>query len=300
MSQPPPPPTSCPLRFVPWLAAVLTAGWGLGILAAIVQQRFAPLILFPLLFGAIIGATAVFLARIVKLGHRRAVGFGAIAAVLLAVFAMHWQSYRLAVAQALRDAEQHAQLVQFHPQFATTTVPPPPEDVWQFLSERAEQGRLLPGGMLLKHSSVWGMWGFETLLTITGALAVVIPLMRHPYCDRCRSWFRMVRRGELSRRAGEWVASRQQFPAEHLPLEYRLLACESGCGASGLDVSWPVTRGAQGVVPAGGVRLWLSKDDCRILLALLDEDAQHAASPIPDTSTDRTSSGARSEPPKHS
>jgi len=275
---------------------LLAAAWGAGMLAAIVQQRFAPLILFPLLFGAVVGAAAVVLARIIKLGHRAVVGFGAIAAVLLAVFAMHWQSYRLAVAQALRDAEQHAQLVQFHPQFATTTVPPPPADVWQFLNERAEQGRLLPGGTMLKHSAVWGMWGLETLLTIAGALVVVIPWMRHPYCDRCRSWFRTVRRGSLSRRSGEWVASRQKLSAEHLPLEYRLLSCESGCGATGLDVSWPVTQSVGGVVPAGGVRLWLSKDDCRSLLALLDEDAQHE-SPTTGASTDRTSSGARSEPP---
>ncbi len=300
MSQPPPPPTTCPVRIVPWLAALLAAAWGAGLLAAIVQQRFAPLLLFPLLFGVVIGAAAVALARAIKLGHRAAVAFGAIAAVLLAVFALHWQSYRQAEAQALKDAEQHAQLVQFHPQFATTTVPPPPADVWQFLDERAAQGRLLPGGMLLKHSAVWGMWGFETLLTIVGALVVVIPSMRHPYCDRCRSWFRMVRRGSLSLRTGEWVASRQKLPAEHLPLAYRLLACESGCGATGLDVSWPVTQGARGVVPAGGVRLWLSKDDCRNLLALLDEDAQQEASPIAGTGTDRTSTGARSEPPNHS
>lgn len=250
-----------------WVPVCLIHGGLVAWLATLVEPFSAPVVLFSLLVGAVLGAILVGTIRLFQIANRPTVLWGTVVAALIAVVGQHYFSYRTAYRAAREDGRtyQLAQLA-FRGQ-GLEEMPVPPEGFFRFLRWRAARGFGLLG-FKAEDWVVWLLWAADGAIVLAAALAVVHPALNRPYCDRCRSWFRTTRGGPVdpatARRLAELVQA--QLPEPLASARYGLLACRAGCGPTELRLAW--------VRPKGGVssvRIWLDLARRNQILHTLDQ-----------------------------
>jgi len=260
------------LLAAPLLGAI--AAWG----AHAAEPYFAPLVIFPLVVGLILGAMLVGLLRTVQLAHRPTIWTGVVLAAVVAVAGQHYLAYRAARAAALRDAEKYQQARSAFPEQVQGRLPHVPPNPLDYMQREASRGRPLLGQYRARGWLTWLSWGVDGLLVLAAAVLVVLPAARQPYCNRCLSWYCTARSGRLdglsARRLAEAAGAEGPAQVEQVrSARYRLLGCRSGCGPTGFELVWEDRQHNVSLV-----RGWLDAETRDRVVSILDE----AQSPIPD------------------
>jgi len=238
-----------------WVAMVVQTDFG-----------FAPLVIFPLLIGVGLGAMLVGLMRLTQVGHRSTVAIGSVAIALITVIALHYIGYLKTYRWPRDNADQptpRAWIVEI-------------DDFDEHMLQRAELGIPLAWGYTARGPGAWLTWTVDGLLVLAAALAVVVPAVRLPYCNRCRTWYRVIRSGRIDVESGRALAEAVGLavPERAVAVRYRLLACNGGCGPGGLDLSWEQPRQS-----ARSMRTWLTTEQRdRVARALDEVNAPHESS----------------------
>ena len=233
-----------------WLVAAPVVGgiaaWG----GMIGQTYWAPLGLFPILVGIGLGAMLVGLMRVAQVGHRPTLFSGAVLAAVVAVAGQHYLGYREAAREQGRpDAELLEKARQAFPEWFQGRRAELPDDFLEYMRQQAARGRPLAvnyptGAPLLRWTAVgvwaWVSWAVDGLLLLAAAIAVMIPAVGQPYCNRCRSWYRTIRSGRISPGVAARLAevAGAELGASAKSARYRLSNCTGGCSATRLELSW--------------------------------------------------------------
>jgi hypothetical protein len=256
----------CP-HVVLWLPLCLVHGSAVAWLAFGLQKHFAPLVLFPALVGATLGVTLVGLMRLVQVAGRTTVLVGAIVACFATVYGQHYFSYLQQRETALEQAAQFRMAARLHPDMVQGTPPEPASGVVEFLRWQAIRGRPIMASVVARGPWAWASWALDGTVTLLAVLLITIPASRQPYCDRCRSWFRTVRQGDLAQALASEMAAEVgiESPDDVRRATYRLVGCRSGCGTSGFELCWELPNGQRKTA-----RLWISADDRTRLEAMVN------------------------------
>lgn len=247
------------------LAIVVAPLFGLiwAWLAVGVQSYFAPLFLLPLLVGAFAGLSIVGVVRFAQVGHRPTILLAAVLAATVAATAQHGfgylNTYYWACPSTGPDSpaglDITALLREMRPSFG------------EYMAAQARHGRPLPMGHTAQGWFAWLTWAIDLLLVIVGAVAVTIPAMRVPYCNRCRTWYRTIRSGKIDQPTALRLAELVGVDEVDHPKSprYRLSACEGGCGPTRCELSWEEPDGAILLV-----RVWLDPARRNQVATILD------------------------------
>lgn len=247
------------------LAIVVAPLFGLiwAWLAEGAQAYFAPLILFPLLVGTFAGLSVVGLVRFAHVGHRPTILLAAVLAAVVAATAQHGFGYlntyywaRPPVGPGVAPGMDFSELFQeMRPSFG------------EYMAAQAQRGRPLLLDYTAQGWGAWLTWAVDLLLVIAGAIAVTIPAMRVPYCNRCRTWYRTIRNGKIDQPTALRIAELVGVDEVDHPRSprYRLSACEGGCGPTRCELSWEESDGAIALV-----RAWLDSAARNQVAAILD------------------------------
>ena len=250
-----------------WGPACLVYGGLIGWVAVFVERFRAPLGLLPLLVGALLGASLVGMSRVCQVGNRFTIVLGVVLASLAAVSSQHYVGYREACRQAQDDARSYRLARLAFNDAVLGEMPVPPAGFLDFLRWRAARGfRVL--GYHAQGTAVWLIWAADALLLVAAAVAVVLPALRRPYCDRCRSWFATTRRGPIDPVTAQNVATliETELPDEVASAQYRVFACRGGCGPIGFDLRWQGPGGA-----SSSKTVWLDLERRNHVVRALDE-----------------------------
>ena len=247
-----------------WMPAAVVFGGLTAWLAMIARTYREPLVIFPLLVGVVLGAMLVGLMRLGHIGHRPTVLFGTVLAVAVTVpgqhYAVYYKAYHLPSngpkiqPDSGLDISRLAE--QFRPDFA------------QFMQNSAAKGRRMVWGYVAIGWVAWVSWAADGLLVLAAALAMVVPAVRLPYCNRCRTWYRVIRSGRIDVPTARRLAELTDLPTvdRATAARYRLLHCSGGCGPTDFDLSWDESpRGTS------SVRAWLDADCRNRVVEVLDE-----------------------------
>ena len=185
-------------QFLWWLPACLIHGTVVAWLAYGVQKSFAPLGLFPVLVGIVLGMTLAGLMRLVQVANRRTIVAGAAVACIATVAGQHFFSYQEQRETAVRQAAQFRIAAQAYPGLVQGKPPQPASSLIDYLRWQAIRGRPIFGDVVARGSMAWTSWAVDACLVLAATMVVVIPASRQPYCNQCRTWFSTVRRGRLA------------------------------------------------------------------------------------------------------
>ncbi len=246
-------PPSAAGRFV-WrgVAVALVGGPLLGAITAwgahVAAGYFAPLVVFPLLVGTLLGAMFAGLLRLVEMAHRPLAWLGLLLAVAVAIAGQHYLAYRAAYAAALEDAAKFDKARAVAPEDLRGRLPRVPDSPLDFLQTEARRGRPIWNRYLAQDAWAWTSWAVDGLLLLGAASWIVFPALRQPYCNQCLSWFHTVRSGRvdtttLARLAQALGPELLQVPDQTVSARYRLLSCRSGCGPTGFELIFTGRRG---------------------------------------------------------
>ena len=231
---------SCVLFF----ALAVGAAAIMAAVAVAIQPYFAPLLLFPILVGAALGAALLGGMRLANAAHRSSALAVTALAVLVMFSAQHYFSYRVAQRNAVLEADRRETLGEAFPELAQKLATTgPPRSFGEFLQASAAQGLTL-FGQQVSGAGIWVLWTVDLLLSLAATIALVVLALRRPFCDVCGSWYRGTRRGPLDHPSAHALAcalsgSQISAPQTKAPAaRYRLLACRGGCGATGCQLSW--------------------------------------------------------------
>jgi len=224
-----------------WLPGCVLLGVLLGGAAAVVHTWFAPLIFFPLLVGFLLGMLSVGWLRLSQVAYRPIVAVGVILAVCATVGVEHYTCFQLARRAALRSDGKELGLARAA---FPERLPSVPDSFGHYLVQAAERGRPILKDWVARAVWAWASWAVAGILIVVGAAAILVPALRMPYCDRCRSWYRTTASGRLSAGATTRLAALLgvEIPDQPAAARYRILTCESGCGPTGIELSWRVSR----------------------------------------------------------
>lgn len=222
------------------VVGVLWAWWG-----EVAQTFFAPFLLFPLLIGAGVGVTMVGVARVTQSGNHATIVAGVVLAACLAAVGQHYVLYldlyywhRPAVTGEAGQAVLQAAVRDLIPSFG------------QYLQSQVDRGRPLLPDYRIEGWAVWFSWVIDGILTMAAAVAVTLPAMRTPYCDRCRSWYRVTRNGKIDLPTAERLAEMAGvvLPERTRSRRYRFSDCRSGCSPTCCELSWEDMAGRVSLV----------------------------------------------------
>jgi hypothetical protein len=249
-------PRLTPVRFdlstlLRWTGLVVPLAAAIAAVSAHVQQLgFAPLGLFSILVGLLLGAGMAFAALVTNMGHRPSGLAAAVFLALLTALAQHGFAYCRYVAAYRATEQTEARLLLLR----QTDSDFGPAGLSRFLRAGARQG------------AVW-LWLLDATLIVVTSLVVVFVQLRRPYCNACRDWYRVIQSGPLEVDVATRLAAATgiELPAIARSVGYRLLACRSGCHPIGLRLSWIAARG-----PASSPRVWLDGDRRDQAITLVD------------------------------
>ena len=231
--------------------------------ADVAQFYFAPIILFPLLIGVFAGLSVVGLVRFAQIGHRPTIVLGAVLTAVVAAAGQHGFGYLNAYVWAeplgracpMIDRDLSSVLSEIRPSFG------------EYMDAQANRGRPLPGGVTARGGVAWLTWAIDAILVIAGAVVVLIPAVRVPYCNRCGTWYRTVRGGKIDLETAQKLAN--QIGVEPIghprSARYRLSACHGGCGPTRCELSWEESIGS-----VDSVQIWLDAAGRSHVVAILD------------------------------
>ncbi len=263
-----------PVQGLAWLMACLLLGAAAAASALAVQRIFAPVGLFPLLAGVVLGGLLVVLMRAGHIGHRPTLVAGGVLAVAVTVVGQHFLSYRQAVRAA--TAGQAPWVAVLFPEHA------PPQSFAEFLREEARHGR--PVGRLTASGPwAWFTWGLDAVLLAVPAIVLVVVSARLPYCDRCGTWFRTIRAARLEPGQAAELAAVLGLacpPGPHR-LRVRMIDCTGGCGPAGLACAWSDLAPDSPQAGTPGY-VWLDRPARARVQAILDRPAEEEPPPSPD------------------
>jgi hypothetical protein len=253
------------------------------------ELKFAPFIAFPLLLGGGLGAVVVGLIRLGQLGNRFTILLATVLAVGVAVVGEHYFPYR----EALKEAERigpmmlgpsrpdsnapdaiKGSVAQALKQLAQR--PAAPGSFVEYLRQQAAVGRPIFGDHTAHGMAAWLTWWADALLVLAAALAMVVPALRQPYCNRCRTWYRTIRAGRIDGPTGQRLAAVAGVSDVGQPVSarYRLASCKGGCGPTRFEFSWERGDGA-----TSWTQTWLDAARRNRTMQLLDEALAAAAEP---------------------
>jgi len=251
-----------------WVPACLLLGALVSRASVVAEAYGRPFLLFPLLVGVGLGAMTVGMMRLLQVGNRPTILLGTVSAAAVTVAGQHYFGYLAAWEAYHQQAAKVEMARQAFPDAVKGRISSPPANVFEFLREDAAAGRPLPGGYVARGWGAWASWAVDGLLVLATTLAMVIPAGRQPYCNRCRSWYRVNRSGRIDvPTAGRLAQIAEVAPAEQpTAARYRLLNCNGGCGPTGFELSWDKS-------PSGtsSVRLWLDPERRNQMVQVLDE-----------------------------
>jgi hypothetical protein len=221
------------LKLAAFLPIGLVVGGLIGGAAAHAQTYFAPLVIFPVLVGFVLGGLLVIFMRVANTGHRGTVVVVTILAIATTTAATHYVCYQFYVRS---EPTRRAAMVQA----AFGDDAGMPSSFADYLEREANRGRTIFGQHRAQGVWVWITWAVDGLLLGAAALAVVIMALRLPYCDQCRTWYRATRIGRLKPANGVLVGSAALIAMPEKPhsVRYRLLNCLGACGPTGLELMW--------------------------------------------------------------
>ena len=268
-SDPTPPPAArfrwglCAL----WAPACLAYGGLVGWVAVLVERSRAPAVLFPILLGVVLGMSVAGMGRVIQVGNRFTVLLGTVLAASAALFGQHYVSYRLARREAAEDARTFRRAAGLFQDAVLGEMPVPPDGFLEYLRWEAARG-LRVFGRQVRGAGVWTLWTAHGLLVLAAALAVVVPSLNKPYCDRCRSWFATIRRGPVAPETARRLAAEigAELPDEIASARYRLSACRGGCGPTRFELHVE-QRGGEW----SSKRVWLDHQRRNRVVRALDE-----------------------------
>jgi len=254
------------------LSIALLFGLSLAWLAEIGQRYCAPLIIFPLLVGVALGILTILAIRLGRIGNRPTIVLATLLGWLICVGGQHYLAYRAECRLVAEQRRLRMEAQQQHPALGPIAMPEAPGSFLAFLEKRADEGRALNiGGYVARGWQAWASWVIDGLLVLLGAMFLVVPVMRLPYCSRCRSWYREVRRsrfdGPISRKLAE--AAGAPGPAKITSGRFRLLSCHGGCGPTGLEIAWQRSDGTTTTL-----RRWLDAESRNQLVQILDRQTE--------------------------
>lgn len=252
-----------------WLPVCLISGALVAKAAVVAMSYFNPLAFFPLVVGVVLGAILVAVMRLGQVAHRPTLLAGTLLAGVTAVGGQHYFCYRAALAHIRQTLDEHPGASRA---FADVLDDRIPSDFVDYLRKQAAAGRPVFG----RGRTVWLSWGLDGVLLLAAALAVVATSMRLPYCDRCRSWYRTTRTGELDGGAAAEVAGLAgiRLPRHVRSTRYRLQACTGGCGPTALELHWERARGGR-----SSQRVWLDAQRRDQVSRIVDGQAIAAGPP---------------------
>lgn len=229
------------------LAAMIVSAPLVGLTFArvgeVVQSYLAPSFLAPILMGVFVGLTIVAITRFGRFGHRPTIFSATVAAAVVAAV-----GYETVGGTGAAGATGSASVCLD----ATRAKPVAPNEPTYWF----------PLGRPLQIDPVFA------LLVTVASVAVVVPAVRVPYCDRCGNWFRTIRNGKIdlptSRRLAELLGVER--PDRARSPRYRLSACRGDCGPTRCELSWE--RSGGGVDLA---RVWLDGKQRSEVVSILDE-----------------------------
>ena len=253
-----------------WLPACVILGVGVAWTAVVAQGYFAPFIIFPLLVGVGLGALIVGLMRFGQVGNRFTVLLGTLLAMAVTIVGQHYISYLMAYRWPWQEVTTRQHPGQDLSGLANVWIPSFPE----FMRGQAARGRppltdyVGPAAVV---SVTWALWAVDGLLVMAAALAMVVPAVRQPYCNRCRSWYRVIRSGRIDALTTTRLAELAHICLDEQPssTRYRLLNCQEGCGATGFALFWQEPRG-----PAFSAQTWLDAECRDRMVQVLDEASE--------------------------
>ena len=231
-------------RLAFWLPASLVHGAAVAWLATVAETVRAPLLLFSLLVGLVLGATLVGSMRVCQVGHRATILLGTLLAVSTVIATEHYLGYRDACDEARQDAATYQLAKKVLGEEVKGRIPVPPQGFGEFLRWRAARGIDFVG-YRARGWTVWLIWGFDALLVLGAALLPVVPALGQPYCNRCGSWFRTSRKAAVDATVARGLADAVDvaLPEEVESARYRLVTCNAGCGPTGFELRWEASDG---------------------------------------------------------
>jgi len=222
-----------PLRLFAWLCLSLASAVLVSWISIQVQQfGLAPVGVFSVLTGAVMGGAMVAWLYLLHFGHRLSAVCGAIVVAAFAAFAQHSWAFVIFY-------ENRRQALQQNPQAALFLEQQLDLD-WQGFTTFMRNEASREGAVLL--------WSVDAALIILTATVLVFLALRRPYADCCRRWYGTVREGHLDHAEALpeelQAASEPQLPRSG-EVHYRLLHCRCGCGPLGVELRWKAAENHQ-------------------------------------------------------
>jgi hypothetical protein len=239
--------------------------------AEVAQFYSAPIVLFPLLVGVFAGLSVVALVRFAQIGHRPTIVLAALLTAGVAGVGQHYFGYLAAYRPndsatstgLATGADFSALLRDLRPSFG------------EYIQAQAKRGRPLWGKYVAEGWLAWLSWSVDVLLEAVGAVAVIVPAVRVPYCNQCATWYRTIRGGKIDRSSAQRLAELIGVEGVGLPRSprYRLSACHGGCGPTRCELSWEESGGAVDLV-----QVWLDSAGRNQVVAILDSQIPNSQS----------------------
>jgi hypothetical protein len=261
-----------------WLACCVLLALLVAWAAVVARAHVAPLGLFPLIVGAVLGGTLVLAMRVFHVGHRRTLCAGALVAGLLTVAGEHYFSFWKARQVFAQDVAKLANLQLVAPERI------PPADFGQFMIWSAAEGLPILG-FQARGGLAWLFWSIDGLLVLLPTVVLVTATGRLPYCNRCRRWYHTMRSGRIDSPNNALLGALADTSSGSQTAKgrYRLIVCQGGCGPTGLVLAGEDATGQ----PSSGT-VWLSAADRQRVVETLDqlsrldvEDEAAATNPQP-------------------
>jgi len=257
-----------------WLPAAAIGGVVIGWAAVVAERYYAPLVVFPILTGVVLGGVLVALMRLGQVGHRPTLAAGALLAILLAVAGEHYVAFRQTQNRLQREPEKMAMLRLIEQarkeagEEAPDAIPLPPTDFVGYTCWLANHQGLKLGSAWLRGSVVWWIWALDAILLGIPGLLLVAATARLPYCNHCQRWYHAIRSGKTAPSTTRRLAVLLglEVPPEIRSARYRLIACQGGCGPTGLVLFWEQPDGS-----FSSGYIWLDWSGHREVLSVLDE-----------------------------
>jgi hypothetical protein len=254
-----------------WLPGSLMLGALTAWVAVDAQLYFAPLLLFPLLMGVLLGVLLVLLMRMAQIGHRPTIVVGTLLAAALAAGGMHYLTYLSHCREIAAESANIDKARLFLPKDAARRIPSPPSNFFEYMQLQAAQERPIFPAYSVHGGFAWLLWGVEALALTAATFVVMVPALFLPFCRRCHSWYRTYRSARfppplLGRLA---VELKLEIPPRLRSGRCRLQACLGGCGPTRCELAWEGFEG-QTSFP----RLWLHHEQRNRVMFIFDQYAE--------------------------